>query len=262
MKLIKYFKIWWRLTNLTTQIALQSRFGAIIFFIGKFLRFGVFLFFIFLIQSKTQAIAGYDLWQIIFFFATFNIIDVLAQLFLREVYRFRSHVVKGTFDFILTKPISPLFRSLFGGTDVLDLPMLVLSFFLILFSGYQIGNFTLAHTLMYFLLIVNAFFIALAFHIFVLSIGILTTEVDNTIMLYRDITQMGRLPIDIYHQPIQALITFIIPVGIMMTFPAKAFMGLLSLQLLFVALGIGFSLLGVSIMFWRYSLKHYASASS
>ena len=129
MGIKKYFWLWWSFTSITTQIAFQSRFGAIIFLIGKLLRFAFFLFFLILLVSKTKTIAGYSLWQVIFFFATFNLIDAIPQFLWREVYRFRTYVVRGFFDYIITKPISPLFRSLFGGSDILDLFILLISIF-------------------------------------------------------------------------------------------------------------------------------------
>lgn len=258
----RYFKIWLILTGAASQIAFQSRFGAVVFIIGKILRFLFFLLFLLLLSSKTSAIANYSLWQIILFFITFNLIDTLAQFFLREVYRFRSYVVSGDFDYILTKPISPLFRSLFGGSDILDLSIIFLSIAFIIFSAGKIGGISLLGVILYMVFILNAFLIALAFHIFVLAIGILTTEVDNTIMLYRDITQMGRVPVDIYKEPLQGILTFVVPVGIMMTFPAKALMGLLSLGTILASVFIGILSVMLSLWFWRFSLKRYASASS
>ncbi|MBI1982158.1 MAG: ABC-2 family transporter protein [Candidatus Levybacteria bacterium] len=258
----KYFKIWLILTGIASQIAFQSRFGAVVFIIGKILRFLFFLLFLLLLSSKTNAIAGYSLWQIILFFITFNLVDTLAQFFLREVYRFRSYVVSGDFDYILTKPVSPLFRSLFGGSDILDLSIILLSIAFIIFSAGKIESISLLNVVLYIIFVLNAFLIALAFHIFVLAIGVLTTEVDNTIMLYRDITQMGRLPVDIYREPLQGILTFVIPVGIMMTFPAKALMGLLSLSSILTSVFIGILFVILSLWFWRFSLKHYSSASS
>lgn len=260
--MMRYFTIWKKLTNLTAQIAFQSRFGAVTFLIGKLLRFLFFLFFLLLLLSKSQSIAGYTVWQIIFFYATYNLIDTLPQFFLREVYRFRMYVVNGYFDYILTKPLSPLFRSLFGGSDTLDIFMLVIALGFIMYSGVHVGMFITSGTILYILFIANSFIIALAFHIFVLGVGIMTTEVDNTIMLYRDVTQMGRFPVDIYVEPLRSLLTFAIPVGIMMTFPVKALMGLLSMQAVFLAFIIGGTMLLLSLYFWNYALKHYASASS
>lgn len=240
----------------------MSRFGAILFVFGKMIRFAFFLFFLLVIASRTHAIAGYTLWQVILFYITFNIIDSLAQFFLREVYRFRSYVLTGDFDYFLTKPMPVLFRLLFGGSDILDVPILVISFFFIYVSLSHLSYVTPFNVLIYTVLLINGLVIALSFHILALAIGILTTEIDNTLWLFRDLTQMGRFPIDIYRNPLRAFITFLIPVGIMITFPAKAAMGLLSFNSVLIAVFVSAVLLYLSLRFFRFSLRHYASASS
>ena len=227
--IFRYLKIWWMMSARSTQIALYSRFSAAIFVIGKLLRFAFFFFFIIILISKTNTLAGYSFWQVIFFFATFNLIDTAAQLFMREVYRFRTYVVSGEFDYFLSKPLSPLFRTLLGGSDILDLPMLFLSTLFVVVAAAQIEAVSFVGIFLYLVLIANAFFIALSLHIMVVSLGVLTTEIDNALWMYRDLTAMGRLPIDIYREPLRMLITFVIPVGIMITFPSKAIMGLLSI---------------------------------
>lgn len=262
MNLKRYLKIWLLLTVKASQIAFSSRLGASLFLLGKLLRFLLFLGFILLIAVKTKAIAGYSLWQVVLFFATFNLVDNVTQFFLREVYRFRSYVVSGDFDYILTKPWSPLIKSLFGGSDILDLPMVLLSSILIFISIIKLDHITSSGIILYLLLIICSEIIALSFHIAVLAVGILTTEVDNTIMLYRDLTSMGRFPVDIYREPISWIITFVVPVGIMMTYPAKALMGLLSQTSLIIAVSISFIFLFLSFKFWRFSLTRYTSASS
>ncbi|QQG40961.1 MAG: ABC-2 family transporter protein [Candidatus Levyibacteriota bacterium] len=262
MEIKRYFRLWLLFTRLTTMVAFQSRFGAIVFLFGKLLRFLFFLLFIVVLVSKTQTLVGYSIWQIVFFFATFNLIDTIPQLLWREVYRFRSYVVSGFFDYIITKPISPLFRSLFGGSDILDIVMLIISFIFIFFSAAKLEILTLMGIISFCALVLNAMVISLALHIFVLSIGILTTEIDNAIMLYRDLTQMGRLPIDVYAQPLRGFLTFIIPVGIMITFPAKAIMGLLSWQMLIFSFAAGLTFFILSLFCWNFALKHYASVSS
>lgn len=246
----------------STQIALSSRFGAGILLIGKLLRFAFFFFFLVIIISKTNTIAGYSFWQIIFFFATFNLIDTAAQLFMREVYRLRSYVVSGEFDYFLSKPVSPLFRALLGGSDILDLPMLFLSIAFVVLAAVQMEAISFIRVLLYIILTINAFFIAVSFHIAVVALGVLTTEIDNALWMYRDLTAMGRLPIDIYREPLRGILTFVIPVGIMITFPSKALMGFLSIQAVAIALLISVMLLYGSYKFWQYAIRHYSSASS
>lgn len=260
--LTKYIRVWWYMSARAAQVSITSRFGAVIFILGKLLRFLFFFFFLFLLASKTKVIANYTLWQVVFFFLSFNLVDTFTQFFLREVYRFRYYVLSGNFDYILTKPISPLFRSLFGGCDVLDIPLLFISLGFIVFSAGKIGSISILPALLYCLLMFNACLIALSFHIFVLSVGVMTTEVDNTIMLYRDLTQMGRIPVDIYQQPVRSLLTFAIPVGIMMTFPTKALLGLLSWQFVLLSILISAVFLTFALLLWKYALTKYTSASS
>lgn len=261
-KIKKYIIIWWFLTIETTQIAFVSRFGALLFLLGKVVRFIFFLVFLLLIASRTKLIAGYTLWEMIFFFLTFNLVDLLPQFFLREVYRFRRHIVTGYFDHYLTKPLPVLFRSLFGGSDALDIPMIFLSLITLGITIPHLPHVTVFTGFLYCFLLLNALTIALAFHIFVLALGILTTEVDNTMMFYRNLTQMGRVPVDIYTQPIRGILTFAVPVGIMMTVPAKALLGLLTPVTFFAALAISALFLSCSLYLWKYALRRYASASS
>lgn len=247
---------------MASRNAFVSRFGAILFFIGKLIRFAFFFLFLLIIVLRTKTIVGYTLWQVMLFYITFYFIDSLAQFFLREVYRFRSYIIRGDFDYFLIKPVPPLFRLLFGGSDVLDIPIILISGLFIFISLSKIGPISISELIIYFALLLNGLIIALSFHIFVLAFGIVTFEVDNTLWLFRNLTQMGRFPIDIYKNPLRSIITFVIPVGIMITFPVKAAMGLLSLNAIIISFLIGALSLYLSIRFWRFSLKRYSSASS
>lgn len=205
---------------------------------------------------------GYTFWDIVLFYLTFSFIDSVGQFLLREVYRFRAQVVNGNFDYYLLRPVSPLFRSLFSGADILDIPnILIITIFLII-TFTHIPTLTFVGSMFYFLLIVNALIISLSFHIAVLALGILTTEVDNAIMFYRDTALMGRIPVDVYKQPLRGFLTFIVPIGIMMTFPAQALPGILSYQFIFLSFCIGGLCIFLSLRLWSFALKNYTSASS
>lgn len=258
----RYFTLWLHSMLAEAQTSFASRVGVILFTLAKFLRFFFFIIFILLIFARTHTLNGYSLWEIIFFYATFNLIDVLPQMLLRSTYSFRNRVVSGNFDFYMVQPISSLFRALFGGSDILDLPMLFLSIGFIIYSGSNIPILSFGTAILYLALVFNALLIAMSFHIFVLSVGVVTTEVDNTIMLYRDLTQMGRVPISVYQQGVSFLITFVVPIGIMMTFPVQALLGTLSLQFVLYSfvVGVGFFLL--SLLAWRHGVRRYSSASS
>ncbi len=260
--LIKYLHLWWKLTVNSFLISLTTRFNAAIFLIGKVLRFVFFLIFLLALFTKTQFLANYTSTQMIFFFLTFNLVDTFTQLFFREVYRFRPMVVSGDFDLVLVKPMNPLFRALAGGADPLDMIMLVPYIASLVYIAVRVGNVTPMSLILYILLVANGFFIATGFHILVLALAVITTEVDHTIMIYRDLTSMGRVPIDIYGEPLRSLLTFILPVGVMMTFPAKAFLGLLSPSFALISLIVGSIFVFCCFRVWKYALTQYSSASS
>lgn len=257
----RYFRVWWLMSRNSFMQMLAQRFVAVFLLTGKVLRFTFYILFIYFLLKGTTTLAGYNLSQTIFFFLTFNLIDVISQFFFREVYRFRPMIVTGSFDLVLAKPISPLFRSLMGGADVLDLvtiPPLIIAIYLV---GSSLGPTTL-QVIYYLFLIVGGLMIATAFHIAVISLGIITLEIDHTVMIYRDLTSLGRFPVDIYREPLRGFLTYLVPVGIMVTLPAKALMGLVSLPAVISSILLAFVLVVLSIRFWNFALTKYSSASS
>ncbi|MEK7163911.1 MAG: ABC-2 family transporter protein [Patescibacteria group bacterium] len=233
-----------------------------IFLVSKVIRVALFAVFIYFMLSGLSNIGGYSRDQMIIFYLIFNLIDTSAQLLFREVYRFRPLLISGGFDMVLVKPFNPLIRVMVGGPDFIDFAMLIIllstiSYYIVFVTKIEILSF-----IPFLLLIVNSLIIAAAFHIFVLAIGILTLSVDHLVMIYRDLTALARIPIDVYTQPVRSLLTFIIPIGIMFTFPAKALFGLLNWQLILTSFVFGLVSLFLSLKFWNYSLKYYQSASS
>jgi ABC-2 type transport system permease protein len=260
-KFKKYLKIWWMMSRNSFSMVIGQKLALSVFLIGKIFRFVFFFGFLYFLLLGTKTLAGYTGNQAIFFFLTFNIIDVITQFLFREVYNFRPMIINGDFDLVLVRPLNALFRVLMGGADVIDfvtIPPLIIA---TIYVGSLLHP-TFLSILYYLLLLANGFLIATAFHIIVLAFAIVTLEIDHAVMIYRDMTSLGRLPIDIYKQPLQAFLTYLIPVGIMITLPAKALMGLVGPGGILLALLIGIAALLISLKFWNYALTKYSSASS
>ena len=149
-----YFKIWLLMSKNSFMMMLNNKKLFITFLFAKVLRFGFFVMFIYFLVTGSKDVAGYSANQIVFFFLTFNVIDILGQFLYREVYRFRSKVVSGDLDLILAKPMSALFRVLMGGADIIDLitiPPLIIA---VIYVG-NLLNPSILHTTYYILLIIN-----------------------------------------------------------------------------------------------------------
>lgn len=249
------------MTGNSFQTILASRFGMVIFIFGKLFRIGLYLAFVYFLFSGATTVLGYGRNQTLLFLLTFTFLGAVGQMLFREVYRFRGRLVSGEFDFDLVKPIHPLFRNLTAGFDLMDLITMPT---IVYFLGTAIASlsYNLPDFILYTLLLGNGLLIMLAVHVFVMGFGVITTEVDHAVMVYRDLETMGRFPVDIYKEPLRQILTFVVPVGLMFTIPAKALLGLLSWQAVVGAFGVGMLSLYLSLKFWDFAVKRYSSASS
>lgn len=260
----KYLKVWlkWLEASFASVFGVY-KLSASLFLLGKVVRFLFFLLVILIFVGKTKALGDYTLDQAILFFLVFNLVDILSQFFFRGVYWFRQKLISGQFDYLLLKPVNPLFQVLVSHPDPLDLITLVfLIGFIILFilkSNLSVG---LWSVFLFFLLLASAFILALALHILISALGIMSLTVDHLVWIYRDVIKMGRIPIDLYAPLLRGFLTFAIPVALMITFPAKALIGLLSWRGAVFSFVIGSLFLRASLSFWKFALTRYASASS
>lgn len=259
---MKTFKVIFHYSSNSLQQTLSNLPVFFIFLFSKIVRYGMFIAFLYLLFNGVSSIGGYSREQMLMFYLVFNIIDTTAQLMFREVYRFRPLVVSGGFDAVLTKPFSPIIRSLFGGPDFIDLGMLIVVVSVAIYVASVFIHPSPVQTLLFLAMIINSLLIAAAFHILVLGIGIITFSVDHLVMIYRDLTALMRIPVDMFTDPLRSVLTFVIPVGIMFTFPAKVLFGLFNWQIIFVSFLFSVVSLYLSLKFWNFSLKYYQSASS
>ena len=237
--------------------------AALFFILGKIVRFLFFFAFVFSVVKGAGNVAGYSYQEVVLFFLVFNLVDIVTQFLFRGTYHFRNLIVSGNYDLDLLKPLPSFFRPLFGHVDIFDLiTLLPLTLFFLYFviKHQLISGFT--GGLIFILLFFSSIILAFAFHLLVCSFCILTTTIDHFIWIYRDLTAMARFPTDIYRGLIRFLLTFVFPVVLLITFPAKGLLGLLSLEKVAFALVLSLFFAYLSLKFWFWSLRHYASASS
>ncbi len=259
-----YLRVWLKLTTqqFQSQVA-NSRGAALLFIFGKLFRLATAVLLVYVVVGKAQLISGYSLNQAIFLLMLFNLVQTISQLFLRGVYMFRQKVVDGTFDFYLLNPLSELFYSLFSFTDPLDIivttPYIFLTAWAWVHAGYAI---TLTSVLLLLIIIVLATLMVVAWHIVIIAVGVKYLEVDNTIMLYRDLERMGAFPVAMYGRIGENLMTYIFPFALMASVPANLIFGYFNPWYLLGFALLAFAQLKIALWIWRSALKSYSSASS
>ncbi len=104
--------------------------------------------------------------------------------------------------------------------------------------------------------------LAFAINLIISSIGVLTTEIYHLTMIYRDLEAVARFPTDIYQKGVRYFLTFVVPVVVLITVPAKSLMGMISWPLIFLSFVVGGLSVFFSWKFWKFSVSRYSSASS
>lgn len=265
LKLVKtYLKVWLRLTKLRlVRQIINTKFGGILFLLGKIIRLLFQVVFIYILVGKTNAIVGYNLYQALFILLTLNVSGTLIQMLLRGVYLFRQRIIDGSFDYFLLSPLNELFLSLFSYTDPLDIVMMIPSTIALIWVWAKAGiPITFLTVSIYITFIIIAIIFAIAWHTIVIASGVIFLEVDNIIMVYRDVETMARFPIDIYNKTLQFGLTYIIPIAVMATIPAKVLFGKSTLTSLPIFAVLSILNLYLAWKYWNFALTKYSSASS
>lgn len=265
MKLKKYFKIFNLLVkiNLAKQFAYRLSFWLAI--LGKSLRIGIEVIFFGALYFKIPQIGQWNFNQVLLLLGTFNLVQLLVSITFHRnmLYWFPRDLKKGDFDFTLVKPLSSLFWTSFQIIDFMDLTSLIPTFILlgIAFLKLQIEILSLDF-LFYLLLIFNAYLFVYGLVLIIATFAFWTITTTSSGRLFESIMRIGRYPTDIFGGILRIILVYIIPIILIATLPAQVLIKGLDFQSYFFAFTFSFIFLFLGILFWRFGLKRYSSASS
>lgn len=258
----KHLRIWTRTASMAMLAQLTYRLGSFGFLLGKMIRLIFFFAFVVAVFNHVESVAGYNLVETALFFLTFNVVDMVAQIFFRGVYGARRTVTEGDFDFYLVQPCSPLFRMVCSTVDFLDIVTLVPVLVMVGMVFARLPPLGWTRYAAYAALTANGVALIFAIHVFVAGLAVRTQELENAIWIYRDVMFMGKFPVDIYARPVRWALTFGVPIAVMTTFPAKALLGILSPAWAFYSVALSVVALFLSARYWNDSVARYTSSSS
>ncbi|MEE4262210.1 MAG: ABC-2 family transporter protein, partial [Desulfobacteraceae bacterium] len=87
-------------------------------------------------------------------------------------------------------------------------------------------------------------------------------RIDNISELFSAIYETGRFPVSVYPSWMRGVLTFVVPIAFITTFPAAALLGRAAPLLLAVAFVLAAGLFCGCVLFWRFAVRRYSSASS
>ncbi len=169
----------------------------------------------------------------------------------------------GLFDYILMRPIDSLFLCslvdirLWKGIDFLFGLGLAIYAFIQLDVHPSFTDITMT-------IILSLGGLATAYALFVLAIAasFALVRIQNLTNVLSSLLGFARWPIHLFDFPWRIVFSFLIPIGVMTSYPVMALLGMLTLPLAMGALGIAVFFFVVARLAWKRALRGYRSASS
>lgn len=218
------------------------------------------------IFGQVESIRGWDLPSTLAILGVYLTIGALRRLFigpsLEALAGIDGEVWSGRLDFTLLRPIDIQFQASFRYWQPLALIDLVMGLGVLIVAMVRLGQTLTLVDLIAFLVtlfsgIVILYAILLAFAGLVFwSPGFLFTWIFDSLF------QMARYPVSIYPKCLRLILTWIVPVGIMTTFPAQSLTGKLTPSTLFVGVVLSIIFMVCASILFRTGLRRYGSASS
>lgn len=174
-----------------------------------------------------------------------------------------EHIRTGTMDFILTKPINAQFHASLRVINVWKLGDVAMGLALTLYATSLLEQWPSVGQLVLFgLLCVCACFILYAMVMFLVTSAFWFVDLDNVMELLFTFFEAGRFPVNIFPPWLRLTLTFVVPIAFITTVPATAVIGRVDGGLVGYAVLITAVLFTGCILFWRFAVRHYGSASS
>jgi ABC-2 type transport system permease protein len=194
-------------------------------------------------------------------FTFFN--GVMEALLRPNIGAIIEQIRDGTFDFVLTKPINGQFIASLRNLVIWRLVDVVIGLGLIIYALRLLGiSPALDRIAIFTIMLASAIFIVYSLWLAMSSLAFWFVRIDNVTELFYAFYEAGRYPVTIYRGVVRVLLTFIVPIAFVTTFPASALLGRLDSNTAWIGVILAIVFLIASSRFWSFAVRHYSSASS
>ncbi len=216
------------------------------------------------IFSNTQSLAGWNVYQVLVLLGVFRFMVGIIQMIIAPNMRLIMEDIRnGTLDFALTKPVNSQFYVSIRQVVSWRITDLIVGAAM---AGY--GIFHLAATIsfgqvvMFLLLLAAGAIIIYSFWLILATTVFWFTRINNIEMVFWNVFEAGRYPIDIYRPWVRWALTYLMPLAFLITFPAAALVGKTSVITLIIAGAVAAAMATAASLFWRFGLRRYSGASA
>ncbi|MCI0748863.1 MAG: ABC-2 family transporter protein [Verrucomicrobia subdivision 3 bacterium] len=256
-----YAELW--KNSVVREMGFKSNF--LLWIVVELLWFALHIAFITVIYQHTNRIGDWSKWQVVLLMGAAHFIQQIFQaFFLTNCVQISEYIRTGKLDFMLLLPVNARFIVSLRQVDLGGFVNAASAVAVIAYSLRQLGYPPSPTQIAGFLgLVVAGALIHYALMFTLASISFWTVRAQGIVWGYYSLFNIARLPDAAFRGFFKLFFTFALPMLLVVNVPAKVLLNKLSSPgdiALLLALGFGCVLVSEAV--WRFSLKHYTSASS
>ena len=257
--MFRILKNFW-LTSLASEMEYRANFiTSALYSVGQL---AGTLFTINILYNKGYKFAGWSLDQTYLVISLFTLLDGITTSALSpNLSKIIVYVQRGTLDFILLKPMDSQFQLSTRNLTPWGFPNILFSLVLMEYAGSRLG----LPAYSYALGILPILFALVILYSLWFAVGTTTiwfTKVWNATEVLRSLIESGKYPMGAYPGGVRFVLTFILPIAFMTTFPVEVMRGTKAPWFILVEAALAILLFYASRLFWKFALRSYTSASS
>ena len=231
----------------------------------ELLWFGLQLSFIVVIYQHTESIGDWSKWEVVLLVGASHFIQQIFQaFFLSNCVQISEYIRTGKLDFMLLLPINTRFIVSLRQVDLGGFVNAISSVAVMVYALKQLGYIPSPVQIAgFFLLVMIGALVHYSLMFLLASVSFWTVRAQGIVWGYYSLFNIARLPDAAFRGFFKLFFTFAVPMLLVANVPAKLLAHKLTSpmdMLLLLAMSIG--CLVVSELGWRFSMKHYTSASS
>lgn len=213
-----------------------------------------------IIYGNGASFPGWDMNEVLLLQGIFLLSRGISfPFFMGIVWNTIGRVQEGTFDLLLIKPRSILLMSIVTAFDSEDLGKLIGGILVLRMALKRLPEQPLSHWISFFILFLFSIILMFGFALFMAGLGIVWIGNYRIYEIFMSVMDFGMYPKSIFTKTFQSILTYIIPVSLLASYPASALLGNVDKNVLLALLSsIVFLLLG--LCFYFKIVRNYTSA--
>lgn len=181
--------------------------------------------------------------------------------------RVLEEIRDGTLDFVLLRPVNAQLLVSIREFVVWRIADVGIGFAIAIYGCVKLLGYVPPGALALFVMMLAAgYVIVYSIWLMLATMGFWLVRVQNIEMIFWNVFEAGHFPIVIYRPAVQWVLTFLIPLAFITTFPAGTLVGdpatSVPAAAPLYALAFAAAMLLASGWFWRFGLRHYSGASA